>query len=127
MFANNNYAKVWKIFPKEKKDQKYTMVQLSTSRKDKNSNTYTKDFSGFVRLIGKAEEKAAELEAEDKIKLLMVGVTNSYNKDTKKTFTTYVCFDFEFDNEQKQTQVNGGVDADGFMELPDDAKLPFED
>lgn len=127
MFANNNYAKVWKIFPKEKKDQKYTVVQLSTSRKNKNDNTYATDFSGYVRLVGKAEEKAAELEAQDKIKLTMVGVTNSYNKDTKKTFTTYVCFDFEFDNQQKQTQANGGVDENGFMELPDDAKLPFED
>lgn len=127
MFANNNYAKVWKIFPKEKKEQKYTVVQLSTSKKDKKTNNYTRDFSGFVRLVGKAEEKAAELEAEDTIKMLMVGVTNTYNKEKRETYTQYVCFDFEFNSEQKQTQVNGGVDENGFMELPDDAKLPFED
>lgn len=123
MFANNNYAKVWKIFPKEKKDQKYTVVQLSTSRKDKKTNTYTTDFSGYIRLVGKAEEKAAELEAQDRIKMLTVGVTNSYNKEKKETYTQYVCFDFEFENVKGQAN----VDADGFMEMPDDAKLPFED
>ena len=42
MFANNNYAKVWKIYPKEKKDQKFTLVQLSTSRKDKKTKEYSK-------------------------------------------------------------------------------------
>ena len=123
MFANNNYAKVWKIYPKEKKDQKYTTVQLSTSRKDKGKSTYTKDFSGYVRLIGKAEEKAADLEAQDTIKLIQTGVTNTYNKETKQTYTTYVCFDFEF-NEKKQTSSGSG---DEFMELPEDMKLPFED
>lgn len=125
MFANNNYAKVWKIFPKEKKDQKYTVVQLSTSRKDKKNNTYSTDFSGYVRLVGTAEEKAKELEAQDKIKLLMVGVTNSYNKETKKTFTQYVCFDFDFDNSQKQAETSGSDEE--WAELDENAKLPFED
>lgn len=125
MFANNNYAKVWKIYPKEKKDQKFTLVQLSTSRKDKKTNTYSKDFSGYVRLVGTAEEKSKELEAQDKIKLVTVGVTNFYSKEKKETYTQYVCFDFDFDNSQKQAEVSG--DSDGFMDMPDDAKLPFED
>ena len=125
MFANNNYAKVWKIFPKEKKEQKYTVVQLSTSRKDKKTNSYSTDFSGYVRLVGTAEEKAKELEAQDKIKLLTVGVTNSYDKASKKTFTQYVCFDFEFDNSQKQAETNGS--GDEWAEMDENAKLPFED
>lgn len=124
MFANNNYAKVWKIYPKEKKDQKYTQVQLSTSRKNKQTNQYTTDFSDYVRMVGKAEEKAAELEAQDRIKLVTTGVTNSYNKEQKKTYYQFVCFDFEFDNQQKQAQASGG---DDFMELPEGEKLPFED
>ena len=125
MFANNNYAKVWKIFPKEKKEQRYTVVQLSTSRKDKKTKEYSTDFSGYVRMVGTAEEKSKELEAQDKIKLVTVGVTNSYDKAKKTTYTQYVCFDFEFDNSQKQAEVSG--DSDGFMDMPDDAKLPFED
>lgn len=126
MFANNNYAKVWKIFPKEKKEQKYTVVQLSTSRKDKKTKEYSTDFSGYVRLVGTAEEKAKELEAQDKIKLLMVGVTNSYNKETKKkSADQFVCFDFEFDNSQKQAETNGS--GEEWAEMDDNAKLPFED
>ena len=125
MFANNNYAKVWKIYPKEKKDQKFTLVQLSTSRKDKKTKEYSTDFSGYVRLIGDAEEKAKELEAQDKIKLLTVGVTNSYDKANKKTYTQYVCFDFEFDNSQKQAETSGS-DGD-WAEMDENAKLPFED
>ena len=40
MFANNNYAKVWKIYPKNGKEQKYTQVQLSTSRKQKQDSLH---------------------------------------------------------------------------------------
>ena len=125
MFANNNYAKVWKIFPKEKKEQRYTVVQLSTSRKDKKTKEYTTDFSDYVRLVGTAEEKAAELEAQDRIKLLSVGVTNSYNKETKKKSEQFVCFDFDFDNQRKQAESNGN--GEEWAELDENAKLPFED
>ena len=127
MFANNNFAKVWKIFPKEKKEQKYTVVQLSTSRKNRNDNTYYTDFSGYVRMVGEAETKAAELEANDRIKMLSVGVSNTYNKELKKkSKDQFICYDFEFDNERKQATATG-ANEDDFMELPDDAKLPFED
>ena len=126
MFANNNYAKVWKIFPKNEKDQKYTSVQLSTSRKQKDGN-YKTDFSGYVRMIGDAEEKAKELEAQDRIKLLKTGVTNFYNKEAKKkSADQFICFDFDFVNEQKQAEANGTSDDD-FVPLPEDEKLPFED
>lgn len=126
MFANNNYAKVWKIFPKNEKDQKYTSVQLSTSRKQKDGN-YKTDFSGYVRMIGDAEEKAKELEAQDRIKLLKTGVTNFYNKEAKKkSADQFICFDFDFVNEQKQAEANGASDND-FVPLPEDEKLPFED
>ena len=124
MFANNNYAKVWKIFPKEKKEQKYTTVQLSTSKKNKKDGSYVTDFSGYVRLIGDAESKAAELEAMDRIKMLSVAVTNSYDKEKKKkSCDKFLCFDFEFANEKKNEESNG----EEFMEMPEDMKLPFED
>ena len=124
MFANNNYAKVWKIYPKDKKDQKYTTVQLSTSRKNKKDNSYYTDFSGYVRMVGDAETKAAELEANDRIKLLSVGVTNSYNKETKKkTADQFVCYDFEFESEKKKAESN----SDDFMDMPDDLPVPFAD
>ena len=127
MFANNNYAKVWKIFPKEKKDQRFTDVQLSTSRKDRKTGQYTTDFSDYVRMIGDAEEKAAELEAMDRIKLTKVGVSNSFNKEQQKRYYQFICFDFDFDNEQKKANSSSGNSDDVFMELPEDTKLPFDD
>ena len=54
--------------------------------------------------------------------MLTVGVTNSYDKEKKQTYTQYVCFDYEC---EKKEQAN--VDADGFMEMPEDATLPCED
>lgn len=122
MFANNNFAKVWKIFPKNKAEQRYTDVQLSTSRKDKKTNQYVTDFSGYVRMVGSAEEKAAELEAQDRIKLVQVGVSNSYDKEKKETKTQFVCFDFDFDNAKKQAG-----SEDDWAELDENAKLPFEE
>ena len=71
-----------------------------------------------------AETKAAELEANDRIKLLSVGVTNSYNKETKKkTADQFVCYDFEFDSEKKKAETS----SDDFMDMPDDMPVPFAD
>ena len=124
MFANNSYAKVWKVYPKKEKDQKFTLIQLSTSRKDSRDNSYTTDFSGYARLCGEAEKKAASLEASDSIKLLKVGVTNFYNKEKDYTTTTYLIFDFEF-GEKKQKEIKEN-DSDDWVnaDIPEDA-LPF--
>ena len=124
MFSNNNYAKVWKIYPPEKKDQKYTTVQMSTSRKQKDGS-YNTDFSGYVKMVGKAYEKSKELEAQDSIKLTHCGVTTVYNKDKNENYTTFLLFDFDFANKHKQKEVDGSG-SDDFMALPDDEKLPFE-
>lgn len=124
MFANNNYAKVWKIYPPEKSGQKYTKVQLSTSRRV-GEGKYETDFSGYIKMVGDAYDKSLELEAQDSIKILKCGVTTSYNKEQKKNYESFLIFDFEFSNKNKQKEVDGS--SDEFMELPDDAKLPFED
>lgn len=125
MFANNSYAKVWKIFPKEKPEQKFTMIQVSTSKKNKQTNKYETDFSGYVRLIGKAEEKAPELQAEDRIKMLNTGVTNRYDKETKKTTTNFLCFEFDIEGGSKSND-NKGDEWVKVDEIPDN-ELPFAD
>ena len=121
MFADNKYAKVWKIFPKDKDGQKFTDVQLSTSRKTKNG--YETDFADNARLIGDAHNKAAELEANDRIKILSCGVTNFYSKEKGKKYYTFCIFDFEFDNKQKQAESQGDEWIDT-SKIPDD-ELPF--
>ena len=123
MFANDKFGKVWKIYPKEKAEQKYTDVQMSTSKKTKKG--YETDFNDNVRLIGDAHTKAAELEANDRIKILSCGVSSYYNKEKGKKYYTFCVFDFDFDNKQKQAESNGeeGVDVSKIK----DEDLPFAD
>lgn len=125
MFANDKFGKVWKIFPKEKADQRYTDIQLSTSKKTKEG--YQTDFNDVVRLIAAANDKAVELEANDRIKILSSGVTNYYNKDKGKKFYTFCIFDFSFVSDKKKERSES--DSDNWVDtskLSDD-ELPFAD
>lgn len=125
MFANGVFAKVWKIYPPNKKEQKFTTVQLSTSQKDKKTGEYSTDFSGYVKLVGDAFKNSKELEAKDSIKINKCGVTTFYDKVKNENYETFLVFDFSFVNEKKQKDAEVGVED--FMQMPDDAKLPFED
>lgn len=122
MFANDSFAKVWKIIPKESEEQKYTQIQLSTSKKNKKTDRYETDFSDYARLVGDAEKKAGNLEAEDKIKIVKCGVNNHYDKEKRKMFYQFVIFDFEIEK-KKQSNDTDWVKMD---EIPD-SELPFAD
>ena len=123
MFANDKTAKVWRVFPHDKADQKYTDVQMSTSKKTKNG--YETDFNDNVRLIGDAHTKAQELEANDRIKIKSCGVSNFYSKEKGKKYYTFCLFDFDFVSEKKQAESNGEewVDVSKIAE----SDLPFAD
>ena len=93
-FTNNSYAKVWDIRQVEGKNA-YD-VRITISRKMKESNEYRDEFSGFVRFYGEAyKQAAAKLQKGDRIKLLSVGVENTYNKDTKETRYYFKVFAWE--------------------------------
>ena len=129
MFQDGKCAKVWKIYPKEKADQKYTDVQLSTSVKKKGSKEYNTDFSDNARLIGDAHTKASELEANDRIKIKSCGVSNFYNKEKNRKFYTFCIFDFEFDSKQKAEKAEAEKNGDEWVDvsaIPDN-ELPFAD
>lgn len=92
-FRNNAYATVWEITPKT---ATITSARISTSRKDKETDKYETDFSGFVSFLGTAAaSKALSLNKEDRIKLLDVAVTSKYDKEQNKTYTNFNIFDFE--------------------------------
>lgn len=92
-FRNNAYATVWEVTPKT---ATITSARISTSRKDKETNKYETDFSGFVSFLGTAAaNKALSLKKEDRIKLLDVAVTSKYDKEQNKTYTNFNVFDFE--------------------------------
>lgn len=121
MFANDKSAKVWKVFPVEKADQKYTDVQLSTSKKTKEG--YQTDFNDVIRLIGDAHKKAAQLEANDRIKILSCGVSNYYSKEKGRKYYTFCIFDFDFAEDKKQAE-SKGEDWVDMSNIKDD-DLPF--
>lgn len=115
-FRNNAYAKVWKSEDKGN----YSIVELSTSKKNKQTDQYETDFSSkFVRFIGQAHTDIKNTQDGDRIKLTEVEVTNSYNKETKQGYTNFLVYGFE--------PIESASSTDGFMQIPRDAQsdLPF--
>lgn len=123
-FRNNAYAKVWKSEDKGN----YSVVELSTSKKNKQTDQYETDFSSkFVRFIGKAH---VDISDGARIKLTEVEVTNSYNKETKQAYTNFLVYGFEnADGQQNNPQIKNASSeiSDQFMKIPDSIseELPF--
>lgn len=93
MFRNGAYCTIWGVSRDERGN---VNVELSTSRKDKNTGEYSTDFSSkFVRFFGDAGDKAMSLERGDRIKIAECGVTNRYDKEKERTYTNFYVFDWE--------------------------------
>lgn len=124
-FRTGAYAKVWEVTPMSDTS---TKVRLSVSRKNKQTNEYEQDFSGFVLAIGTAAAKKAScLKQGDRIKLGDVDVTTKYDKERNTTFTNFKIFSFEMadasQNQQSQTATEPQPVVDE-GEI-DDNRLPF--
>ena len=90
-FRANTWATVWEVT-----ESNYGVNgRISTSRKNKEGDGYTTDFSGFVTFYGPAAEAAKKLSERDRIKIISCDVTNTYNKDTKETKNYFKIFEFE--------------------------------
>lgn len=124
-FRNGAYATVWEA---KEGNGNWTDVRLSISKKNKQSGEYETDFSGFVRFIGDAHEKAAFLGEKQRIKLGECDVTNKYNKEKGVTYTNFAVFSFELaDGNNEATGGASTPNPDGFLNIPDgiDDELPF--
>lgn len=130
MFMNNVIAKVWEL---KRYDSGAVSVRISTSSKDQEGE-YKQDFSSWVR-VGKKTTCINELEKDCTIKLVSVGVKNSYKKEdgAEKGVTTWEpwIFDAVIWNSQKTNEDNGETAMsanadDGFVAPPGiDEELPF--
>lgn len=120
-----SFATVWSVDPRS---DSLVRGRISINKKNKQTNEYEEDFSGFVSFIGTyAAKKAANLKERDRIKLLRVDVSTKYDKEKNRTYTNYNIFDFnvvgsENVNPARKDPINA-VD-DGEVE-PDEDKLPF--
>lgn len=97
MFGTGSYATIWKV---ENKGN-YDVCQLSTQKKNKETGNYETDFAEQgVRFVGKAH--GFHPQEKQRIKITNCGVTNKYNKETKRKYYTFVVFDYELVGEQPQ-------------------------
>lgn len=118
MFGKDSYAKIWKITD----NGKYSTVELSTSKKNREGE-YETDFSSkFVRFVGKAHTLAAQLNGNEKIRLGSCGVTNKFDKERQKAYTNFIVFDFELvDGKEKKDITSKNADSGDIFE----EELPF--
>lgn len=126
-FRKDAFATVWSV---ETVSDTLTKGRISISRKNKQTDEYETDFSGFVSFVGTAAaKKAARLKEKDRIKLGDVDVTSRFDKEKNTTYTNFKVFSFELpgssgnaappaqNNTEPQPQVDGGE--------VDDSRLPF--
>ncbi len=112
-FRIGAYAKVWEVNDKGN----YSEAKISISKKNKQTNQYETDFQSKVRLVGQAHN--CRIKANDRIKINACDVSTRYNKETKVTYTNFVIFELETDDEQPK--------AISMEDLPTvtDSDLPF--
>ena len=91
-FRPGAWASVWSVEPGK---GNFTNVRLSISRKNKETDQYEDEFSGFCMFIGEARAKAEHLKERDRIKLGDVDVTRRYDKEKQKEYYTFKVFSFE--------------------------------
>lgn len=124
MFANNRYAKVWKV----DNSGKFPKAQISISRK-KDDGEFETRFSDWVVFYGKAKDKASDLCENDRIKILSCGVENWFNKETEKRYYSFMIFDYENagTSESSRTTTDSKTETkpETEAEVNDDDDLPF--
>lgn len=122
-FRKDAWATCWGV---EVKSDTLTQVRISTSRKDKQTEEYVQDFSGFVAFVGTAAaKKAASLKEKDRIKLGDVEVTTKYDSDKKVTYTNFKCYNFTTQDEGENTSSTPAEPQPTVDEGVDDDRLPF--
>lgn len=120
-FRTNAYARVWAIEDKGN----YHEAQVSVSRKNKETEKYEQEWGNrFVRLIGEAHKKAANLQPQSSIKILDCDVKTRYVKEKEREYTSYMIYDFELQNGQAPTQ-KPKTKAKTKPAAEEDDELPF--
>lgn len=122
-FRTGAYAKIWEVTPMSDTS---TKVRMSISRKNKQTDEYEQDFSGYVLCAGTAAAKKASLLHEgSRIKIGDCDVTTKYDPQRKITYTNYKMFSFSTDEDEASptdhTDPQPTVDEGEI----DDNKLPF--
>ena len=76
-------------------EEKYVKANFSTAERDTREEGKYNYMSWHARFVGKAFEKAKELQDKDRIMVTSAKLTNRYDKEEHKLYVTLVVFDFE--------------------------------
>lgn len=118
MFSVGSYATIW---ANEDKGN-YSVVEMSTSRKDKESGEYKTDFSSkFVRFVGQAHSKAKKyaLDRKSRIKIENCGATVEPGNNGV-WYTNFLVFDFSLAEGNNKSAVDDSYEGD----YDEDDELP---
>lgn len=107
-FRSGAFATCWSV---EQGKGNFTNVRLSISRKNKDTDQYEDEFSGFCMFIGEARAKAERLKERDRIKLGDVDVTRRYDRERQKEYYTFKVFSFEMADAPGSGSGHGGYSA----------------
>lgn len=115
---------VWSV---EEVSGTQTKGRISISYKNKQTDQYEQDFSGFVTFVGTAcAKKALGLKEKTRIKLGDVDVTNRWDAKTKKEYTNFKVFSFDLDGENSGGKAASSKKIAKTYEGDDEADdLPF--
>ena len=134
-FRQDAFAKVWSVT----NNGNYSTANLTVSKRPKGKEEYEVVFKdGFVRFVGEAHQKISGVSIPENkgvsIKILSCDVENRYDANTKKLYTNYAIYDFEFpdSNSDNGAQAPSKTTAKpkqeaksgGYTEVNDD-ELPF--
>ena len=104
-FRNGAFASVWEVTPQ---NEKWTKARMTVSRKDPNSENYIVEFSGAVDFLGTATAaKAMKLKRGERIQLVSVDLSNTYDHEKQIMYWNPKCFEFKLASEVED-QPNGG-------------------
>lgn len=120
-FSQNAWAKVWSV----ERGDKSTKVRLSTSRKNKDTDEYEQDFSGFVTLAGTAHKQAANLKEGDRIQIGSCAVTSRYDKEKQKEYINFTMFSYETGDSQNAPAKSNTKPTAAATTADEDTDLPF--
>ena len=118
-FRNDGFLTVWEVKPTTSK--RVTRAKVSSSKKNRDSDTWDTDFSAWVKFLGNAAEAALKLKQKDRIVAKRVEVQNEYNKEEQKEYTDFIIWEFDMADAVR----NNSKPADGEPENPAEEETPF--
>lgn len=122
-FRNDGYATVWEVRPG--KSKRSTLVRVSTSRKERGSDEWETDFTGWIKFLGNAGEKALSLKQKDRIITKRVEVQTRYDKEAGKEWIDYIVWDFGFPEDKEKKTLNNSANDQPDIPMVEEEDVPF--